>query len=637
MKPLQAKTVQLLKSTSEAFRTCWKRFPATVCFLFALTAYLFYCTANEWKGNEALQGALTYYFSTGALLSLTLHLWGEEVKSRRLKLSVQSIMHALLLADACYIYHLVHTQTFFVEKGLAHASLLLALTVALFYLPFWREKDDVASNKFAQWLISSFFITQFVGLLLWGGISLLLASLEAFFGIPVSYKCYAYIGYLCCVLLAPLLFLGLLPQGKRKHDRTPSPSLFRNKALRYIFLPLTVGYLAVLYAYIARILFLWELPNGWVSKLVTALMVLLIAIEFGLYSVRLKENRPFDQWVARRLPLFILPLLLLMTVGIARRFGDYGLTLNRLYLATLNGWFYVVCIGLLAGKARRIHWIPLSFAGLFLLTSAMPVNYASLSHNYLLKAVEDKMESAYPGTLPMNDEQYLDWLKTLPKEEALTLNSRLRELDDFYCDRNIHRLVSKDIRYWAAEEYIKEDTIVMHKIGVEGEDGEKEFIGSKDRQYSYGSRLSKAVTPLDISEGYARLVLYDNAKDTLHMRALKSDTIAFALRTHDDEASAETDETVPDADKAVSNTGETVSNTSRASADTGEASADTAYVSLQELRKWDKLYNLPPQPLRCNRVGDKFMLTYFFLDFYTDDTTGEQLIRLTFSGIHLKK
>lgn len=623
MKPLQAKTAQLLKSASEAFRTCWKRFPVTVCFLFSLTVYLIYCTANEWKGSEAMQGALAYYFSTGALLSLTLHLWSEEVKSQRLKLSVQSIMHALLLADAAYIYHLIHTQTFFAEKGLAHASLLLALTVALFYLPFWREKSDVASNKFAQWLINSFFITQLVGLLLWGGISLLLASLEAFFGIPVSYKCYAYIGYLCCVLLAPLLFLGLLPQGERKHDRTPNPSSFWNKALRYIFLPLTMGYLAVLYAYIARILFLWELPNGWVSKLVTALMVLLIAIEFGLYSVRQKENRPFDQWVARRLPLFILPLLLLMTVGIARRFGDYGLTLNRLYLVTLNGWFYVVCIGLLACKARRIHWIPLSFAGLFILTSALPVNYASLSHNYLLKAVEGKMKSDYPGTLPMNDEQYLDWLKTLPKEEALALNSRLRELDDFYRDRNIHRLVSKDIRYWAAEEYIKEDTIVMHEIAVEGEDGEKEFIGSKDRYYSYGNRLSKTVNPLDISEGYTKLVLYDNAKDTIHLRALKSDTLAFALRTHDDEAAEKSDE----ASKA----------TGEATEETGEASADTAYVSLQDLRKWDKLYNLSPQPLRCNRVGDKFMLTYFYLHSYTDDTTGEQFMRLTFSGMHLKK
>ena len=163
----------------------------------------------------------------------------------------------------------------------------------------------------------------------------------------------------------------------------------------------------------------------------------------------------------------------------------------------------------------------------------------------------------------------------------------------------------------------------MHEIAVEGEDGEKEFIGSKGRYYSYSNRLSKTMNPLDISEGYTKLVLYDNAKDTIHLRALKSDTLAFALRTYDDETTEKSDET----SKATCEETEEI----------GEASADTAYVSLQDLRKWDKLYNLSPQPLRCNRVGDKFMLTYFYLNSYTDDTTGEQFMRLTFSGMHLKK
>lgn len=586
----------------EAFRICWKRFPVTVFFLCALTAHFLYFIKNEGKGDETLQGVLTYYFTIGTLLSLTLHLWSEEVKNLRLKLTVQGVAHVLLLADAAYIYHLIRAKAFFVETGLAHASILFALTIALFYLPFWREKNDVASNKFAQCFINSFFVTQLVGLLLWGGISLLLSSLEELFGIHISFKCYSYIGTLCCMLLAPLLFLGLLPQGERKHDRIPSPSAFWNNALRYLFLPLTAGYLLVLYAYAARILVQWELPNGWVSGLVTALMALLIALEFGLYSVRLKETRRFDQRIAHYLPLLILPLLLLMTVGIARRLNDYGITLNRLYLATLNGWFYLVCIGLAINKARRIHWLPLSFAGLFLLTSALPVNYTGISRSYLLRKVETQIESTYQGKLPMSDEQYLDWLKTLPKEEALAVNSRLKKLYDFYCDKNIQRFVSKSVRYWAAEDYIKEDSVVVEAVVVEGEDDKEEIAGLNDGSYSYSQNLNRGVNTLDISEGYTKLVLYDNANDTLHVQTLKPDTLAFPLR-----------------------------------ADANEATADTAYVSLQDLRKWDKLYNLPPQALRCNRAGDKFMLTDFYLGSYTDYTTGKHLVRLRFSGIHLKK
>ena len=51
-----------------------------------------------------------------------------------------------------------------------------------------------------------------------------------------------------------------------------------------------------------------------------------------------------------------------MTIGIIRRFNDYGVTINRLYLITLNVWCYFVCITLILIKAKRINWIPVSFS-----------------------------------------------------------------------------------------------------------------------------------------------------------------------------------------------------------------------------------------------------------------------------------
>lgn len=109
----------------------------------------------------------------------------------------------------------------------------------------------------------------------------------------------------------------------------------------------------MLYIYATRILISWELPIGWVSWLIVALMTVCIAVQFGLYPTRFKEGKRFDNWITRWMPVLILPLLLLMTIGIIRRFNDYGITINRLYLATLNGWFYIVCIGLFVIKARR--------------------------------------------------------------------------------------------------------------------------------------------------------------------------------------------------------------------------------------------------------------------------------------------
>ena len=57
-----------------------------------------------------------------------------------------------------------------------------------------------------------------------------------------------------------MLFLGLLPQGDDKHNREPHSSEFLNGILHYLFLPLTAGYLTVLYIYATRILVSWDCP-----------------------------------------------------------------------------------------------------------------------------------------------------------------------------------------------------------------------------------------------------------------------------------------------------------------------------------------------------------------------------------------
>ena len=101
-----------------------------------------------------------------------------------------------------------------------------------------------------------------------------------------------------------------------------------------------------------------------------------------------------------------------------RRFNDYGITVNRLYLATLNGWFYFVCIGLFAIKARRINWIPISFAIIFLLTSALPVNYAGITKNVILNEIKAEMQRSCQAKAPLSLQQYEEWMYSLPEKQA---------------------------------------------------------------------------------------------------------------------------------------------------------------------------------------------------------------------------
>lgn len=83
---------------------------------------------------------LGYYFSIGTLLSLTLHLWSEEIKSKIKGVIVHIVMHVLLIADAVYLYSLSPEQSL-TEIGIAPRSRHSG-TVAFGFLPFIHQRKE---------------------------------------------------------------------------------------------------------------------------------------------------------------------------------------------------------------------------------------------------------------------------------------------------------------------------------------------------------------------------------------------------------------------------------------------------------------------------------------------------------------
>mgnify|MGYP000788652193 FL=1 len=579
-------------TATEAFQNCLKRFPVAVTFIFAFTAYLIYLTSTGWKGEDRLLFITGYYLSVGILLSLTLHLWSEEVKSRLWKTTIQLAAHALLIADTFLLYHYLTTESSWIEIGIAHAAAILAVGFSTFFLSFLREKNDIASWNFALNTVSAYIVTQVIGLILCAGISLLLFSLHQLFDIHISGKCYAYIYYLCNVLLGLMLFLGLLPQGDDKHNRKPHSSEFLNGILHYLFLPLTASYLIVLYIYATRILISWELPIGWVSWLIVALMTVCIAIQFGLYPTRFKENKRFDNWIARWMPVLILPLLLLMTIGIIRRFNDYGVTINRLYLATLNGWFYIVCIGLFVIKARRINWIPISFAVIFLLTSALPVNYAGITKNTILNEIKAEMQRSCQAEVPLSLEQYKEWIYSLPEKQAVQINSKFKYLSNWFGTESVTHLIEKNVTHnlYSVAADIETDT-----VAVDTDNDRVSYSGEIDIQ-----------TIINIPEGYTRFIAIPDGSISSHRftvsrQSLESGILPVSLDTR-----------------------------------TGKLN-DSVYIelnTLEMLEKNSKHGHIPPTSFRCNSPRNLFILTAFDIHYEKDS---DEDARMSIKGYLFKK
>ena len=473
---------------TDAISSCFKRFPATVSFVLALTCLLCYYVAVEGEFPDQRLFLITiYYLSVGTILTLTLHLWSEEVKSKIRKIFIQSVAHIALLADSITLYF-VTAEKYSIEIGIAHGAAIFSLWLTLFFLSFFKEKDDIPSWNFAIRGFKSFIIANILGGVMCSGISLLVVSLNRLFGIEIPYESYRYVSIFCNLLLA-------------------------------------------------KILVTWELPTGWVSWLVTLLMLGCLIVEFCIYPVRKAKAGKWDEKIARWLPILILPLLLLMTVGIIRRFCDYGITINRLYIITFNIWCYMVCVVLFVTRAKRISWIPISFAAVFLITSVFPVNYTSITRNILHSDIEKAFTQNGQNTLPLTKEQYGQWCAATPDKEVAATTEKMDYMEQSFGRKSISDLVKDDVNFeytitgfWHSQD---EDRFFYGRVlpgtSIKVPEGYGEFIGVDKYINPINIKTKSDIIPIPVSE------ITDESSDTLKIEVQQIEQIAKAEQNGKDE------------------------------------------------------------------------------------------------------
>ena len=446
---------RLLKTLfmKDAMQNVWRRFPLTVVWLVLLTAYAIWRCWTKASFVEGQHIAILYGLSMGVVLAATLSLWGEEVKRSSLRWWITLAAFLLLIVDVVYLF--MHPEAVNrSETVIAHLSVAMALAVAFFYGSFSREKDDLPVWNFTWRTFLWFCISFLTGGILTAGLLALVGSFRWLFGLHVAEEWYATLAILTLLTTPVLLFLARIPEGEEKHSDVAVISKYLIFVIRYLFVPLMALYLIVLYIYGLRILVRWELPNGGVGWLVSALMAGCVVVELGLYPLmRSGEVKPFERWIVRWLPVLILPLLLLMTVGTVRRLSDYGVTPPRLYLLTFNLGCYAVCIGLFVGRAWRIRWIMTLLAAVFLLTSALPVNYTSISLRVRRHKLDRLIESTLPADLPMDEEALATWFHTFDGPQQSQIHDELDFLleTDPRSVADLTTITRSNILPWAGE------------------------------------------------------------------------------------------------------------------------------------------------------------------------------------------
>lgn len=184
-------------------------------------------------------------------------------------------------------------------------------------------------------------------------------------------------------------FLAGVPElGLSSQTKSPYPKALK-VFVQYVLIPLVTVYISILYLYTIKILLQWELPNGWVSYLVLSFSIVGIFSLLLLYPIRNHEDSKWINIYSKGYYFALIPLVILLLVSIYIRISEYGVTINRYFVATLGVWLAGLVVYYLVSKKKSIKVIPISLCLVALGVSFGPLGAFSVSERSQLGRFEE--------------------------------------------------------------------------------------------------------------------------------------------------------------------------------------------------------------------------------------------------------
>ncbi len=404
-----------------------KTFPIAHLILVFLTGYGFYFIDASWGRDESWTLLVAGFL--GLLLSLVgplfrLHAEGGEKKLSLLNRGIQ-IFSLLVIGGYDLILGMMSDTAGYAES-LLYFWIFPLLVLGILTLIAWIFKSK--ENKiWFSWtsILQAILFGGLAGLIVWGGLSAALGSINALFDIDFNRKWYQYFGVFSLIFLAGSFILNHytfvvaeLPKGSKSDFELFSTRLMRIFG-SYIFLPLALVYLAIFAAYAIKILITGVRPKGIMVWLGTGYFA------WGMltYYFTFPEQTKFFHWIRRVLFVSFVMVALMMLGALGIRVKQYGISINRYFVGMFI--LFIIAFSSLAfffSKGRIRLFISLLF-GLSLIALYGPLS----ARNIAFSAQKHRIE-----TLLLKENIYLPLQKdTLKHLTGATANQLAETISDF--------------------------------------------------------------------------------------------------------------------------------------------------------------------------------------------------------------
>jgi hypothetical protein len=274
----------------------------------------------------------------------------------------------------------------------------LLFFVASHFLVSFAPYTDMSGDKvrdfwaFNKTLFLRILLTALYVGVLFNGLSIAMYALEVLLEFDIATVRYFQLAIFLNGIFGTWFFLAGVPQpGQLTDDEKAYPKGLRI-FVQYVLIPLIVVYIVILYLYMGKILIEWEWPTGWVSYLVLNFSIAGILGLLLLYPIQDEEEHKWIYLYSRIYYYALIPLVVLLMLSIWVRISEYGVTVNRYYVATLAVWLAGLVAYFIISKRKDIRVIPFSLFLVMMSISFGPLSAFSVSERSQVNRLERNLE-----------------------------------------------------------------------------------------------------------------------------------------------------------------------------------------------------------------------------------------------------
>ena len=336
-----------------------------------------------------------------------------------------------LLAILCWIWYffLVEERFVYSENLFQYGILLLLVLVIFAVIAFlmWKNEKKIWYSWISIFQSLAFWLLA--GIVVWGGLSAAILSIEKLFELDFSSDLYWYFAAFSFILLGGSFvfnhYLFAIKQMPVEEEQDIDIQASRTGKIFgvYIFLPLAFVYLAIFLAYGIKILVSGVWPKG---------IIVMLGIGFfvrGVLTIYATFPQKWQKFELLRKILFcgFLFVAIMMAIALGQRILQYGISINRYFI--MMAIFLIVIFSVFSLIfPKNIFRILISFLfGLSLLSLYGPLSATNVSFR--------SQQSQLDAILMKNDVNFplQSWsLQKIKWEEVDRINNLLKDFDYMY-------------------------------------------------------------------------------------------------------------------------------------------------------------------------------------------------------------